>query len=257
MGCRRLSVVTGLQSKNALQRTLNAQAIAAANTLAQRMADERLVTAVLEHMLHLRTAKAARCSAGTVHALAPCLGASSASATGQPSHPASADAIARHENRQTAGCASVAAATTDSEENRAAAHRSARLRAAQAVRRQLLLSAACAAAQSAGHVAATVSVSKLYPLPAAEAPVRSVVTARCAAVGQDTMANAVTPHHAAEGQKHCQPSSHQDNAAGSGGEQRSCTEVAQPRVAALQHCMPACPPCKPGRRSSVWAPARM
>ncbi len=219
------------------------QAVAAANTLAQRMADERLVTAVLEHMLLLRTANAARLPAALVAAHEPCPAARSADAARRPLHPASAAANAVDDNCcQLAGCASSAAAVAGSKALRAAAQRSVQQRAAQAVRRQLLMSAAGAAARSAGHVAASMPVSGSKSVPTDEAPAQDVVLARNAAEVR---------------QRHCQPGNCKNTAAGRGGQGRSCVEVVQPCVEGLQHCMPTCPPSKPGRRSSIWAPARL
>ena len=151
------------------------------------------------------------------------------------------DTNAVDDDWQIAGCGSTAAAAVGSEALQAAAQQ----RAARAVRRQLLMSAAGGAARSAGHVGASMPASGSKSVPAAESLAKDVIVS-CSA---------------AERQKHCRPSGHQDTGAGScatclaSGKARNGEEVAQPCAEALQQCMPTCPPSKAGRRCSIWAPA--
>ncbi len=177
--------------------------------MARRMADERLVTGVLEHLL---LARAAATEGVAPRQSSQLLAAVPAAFESHGRLQAPCEAPERRDELWWTGGSTAPRAHDPmnvpvSEATRAAARRVAQLRAAQAVRRRLLLTAAGSAVRTAGHVKA----GGTQPRPS----------------------RWVAPVEAARGSAMREQSG----------------------MAAIPYRMPECPPSRPGRRRSVWAPA--
>ena len=194
--------------------------------MARRMADERLVTAVLEHLLLARassqrravTSTSQQAAAASTNSQNQCSWQACKKDTEGGSDPWQSRAFAAEE----AHAEERNLPDADGGKKRAAARRVAGLRAAQAVRRRLLLTVAGAAARTACHVAASGAQT-------------AVIVPSAAATGK------------AQHEPPAQPTVRGTQIGGAAQEELSTPE--------LPFRMPQCPPSKAGRRRSVWAPA--